>query len=172
MKSGRIIARGWTVNGKSKTSGIAWKFKPIPFIRFLGKYKIWKQFLNDLKLNEEHPFNIIYILGLTDDEDFTSSPEWKSLGKKKLGSKSARLPRLINRSIDEQKYDEIDKLRHYDDRISELFSYKQDILTRKLKGNLLSKYEPIFSIDRSVEKSIEKKKMLSRINSRRNYKSR
>lgn len=59
VKSNRIIARGWTVNGKSKTSGIAWKFKPIPFIRFLGKYKIWKQFLNDLKLNEEHPFNII-----------------------------------------------------------------------------------------------------------------
>ena len=61
---------------------------------------------------------------MTDDEDFTSSPEWKSLGKKKLGSKSTRLPRLINRSIDEEKYNEIDKLRHYDDRISELFSYK------------------------------------------------
>ena len=73
-------------------------------MRFVGKYKVWKQFLNDLKLNEEYPFNIINILGINDDEDFTSSPEWKSLGKKKLGAKSTKLPRLINRSVDEEKY--------------------------------------------------------------------
>lgn len=36
------------------------------------------------------------ILGLSDEEDFTSSAEWKSLGKKKIGgiSKSPKLPRL------------------------------------------------------------------------------
>ena len=51
VKSGRIIARGWTTKGKCKTSGHGWKFKPVPFVRFLGKYKVWKQFFNDLKLN-------------------------------------------------------------------------------------------------------------------------
>lgn len=104
MVSGRIIARGWTTHGKCKTSGTGWKFKPVPFIRCLGKYKVWKQFFNDLKLNEEYPFNIINILGIREDDDFTQSAEWKSLGKKKLGAKSTRLPRLINRSVDEEKY--------------------------------------------------------------------
>ena len=52
VKSGRIIARGWTTNGICKTSGHGWKFRPVPFMRFVGKYKVWKQFLNDLKLNE------------------------------------------------------------------------------------------------------------------------
>ena len=100
VKSGRIIARGWTTNGKCKTSGIGWKFKPVPFIRFSGKFKVWKQFFNDLKSNEEYPFNIIHILGLNDEDDFTQSVEWKSLGKKKIGGKPAKLPRLMNKSID------------------------------------------------------------------------
>ena len=51
-----------------------------------------------------------------------------------------KLPKLMNRSIDERKYIEIEKMRHYDDRIKNLFTYKEDILTKKLKGNLKSKY--------------------------------
>ena len=65
------MARGWTTYGKCKTSGIGWKFKPVQFIRFLGKYKVWKQFFNDLKLNQEYPFNILHILGIHEDNDFT-----------------------------------------------------------------------------------------------------
>lgn len=98
MKSGRVIARGWTTFGKCKTSGFGWRFKPIPFIRFIVKNSaIWKQFFNDIQLNNEYPFNIVNLLGLNEDEDFTSSSEWKLLGKKKTGggnSKSLQLPRL------------------------------------------------------------------------------
>lgn len=68
VNSGRILARGWTTFGKVKSSGFGWKFKPIPFIRFLIKNPlIWKQFMNDIKMNDEYPFNIIHILGLNDD---------------------------------------------------------------------------------------------------------
>lgn len=108
VPSGRIIARGWTCFGKCRVSGYGWKFKPIPFIRFFAKNpSIWKQFLNDLDLNQEYPFNIIHILGLNEEDDFTSSAEWKSLGKKKLGGKSSRFPRigqLQSKSMDEGKY--------------------------------------------------------------------
>ena len=73
VTSGRILARGWTTYGKARSSGYGWKFKPIPFIRFLIKNPaIWKQFINDIKLNDEYPFNIIHILGLNDEDDFTS----------------------------------------------------------------------------------------------------
>lgn len=52
VKSGRVIARGWATYGKCKTTGVAWKFKPVPFIRFLSKNSaIWKQFFNDITLN-------------------------------------------------------------------------------------------------------------------------
>lgn len=63
--------------------------------------------MNDLKLNEEYPFNVINILGLNDDEDFTSSVEWKSLGRRKIGSKSPKLPKLnmASKSFDEAKYE-------------------------------------------------------------------
>lgn len=55
-------------------SGFGWKFKPIPFIRFLIKNSaVWKQFFNDINLNNEYPFNIVYILSLNDEDDFTSS---------------------------------------------------------------------------------------------------
>lgn len=95
VKSGRIIARGWTTYGKCKTSGFGWKFKPIPFVRFIMKNpSIWKQFYNDICLNSEYPFNIVHILSLNDDEDFTSSAEWRSLGRKRMGGKSPRLPKL------------------------------------------------------------------------------
>lgn len=43
-------------------------------------------------------------------------------------------------------------MRHYDDRISNIFSYKQDLLTRKLKGIVHGKFEPIFKDERSEQK--------------------
>lgn len=49
------------------------------------------------------------------------------MGRKKIGnSKSPRLPRLNFgvKSVDESKLEEIEKMRHYDDRINDLFSYK------------------------------------------------
>ena len=74
---------------------------------------------------------------MKDEDDFTESAEWRSLGRKKMGgAKSTRLPRLINRSVDEEKYLELEKMRHYDDRLDGLCSYKQDLLTRKMKGKL------------------------------------
>ena len=100
VTSGRILARGWTTYGKARSSGYGWKFKPIPFIRFLIKNPaIWKQFINDIKLNDEYPFNIIHILGLNDEDDFTSRVQWKGLGRKKLGNRSNKLPK-INKSLD------------------------------------------------------------------------
>ena len=144
VPSGRIIARGWTCFGKCKVAGVAWKFKPVPFIRFLAKNpSVWKQFMNDLTLNNEYPFNIIHILGLNDDDDFTSSAEWRSLGKKKFGSKITKLPKLAqlqSRSVDQQKFMEIERLRHYDERLDDVYSYKQDLLTRKLKGLVHGKF--------------------------------
>ena len=44
---GRVIARGWVTNGKCKTEGYGWKFKPLPFVKAIAKSDhIWKQFLN------------------------------------------------------------------------------------------------------------------------------
>lgn len=37
VKSGRIVARGWVTNGKCKNSGIGWRFKPMPFVKFISK---------------------------------------------------------------------------------------------------------------------------------------
>ena len=60
-------------------------------------------------------------------------------------------------------------MRHYDDRLDGLFSYKQDLLMRKMKGNLYKDFEPIYKMDKQTEKSLEKKRMLSRINSKRSH---
>lgn len=58
-------------------------------------------------------------------------------------------------------------MRHYDDRISNIFSYKQDLLTRKLKGIVHGKFEPIFKDERSEQKLQKKKKiMMLRLNSK------
>jgi hypothetical protein len=35
--SGRIVARGWVTNGKCRSSGYGWKFKPLPFLKFIAK---------------------------------------------------------------------------------------------------------------------------------------
>jgi hypothetical protein len=65
VQSGRTFVRGWTTHGKCKVIGVGWKFKPMPFIRFLIRNPtIWKQFYTDIKLNGEYPFNITNILGL------------------------------------------------------------------------------------------------------------
>lgn len=38
-------------------------------------------------------------------------------------------------------------MRHYDDRLNDIFSYKEDILNRKMKGYIHSRFDPIFSED-------------------------
>lgn len=65
---GRVIARGWLTNGKCKTEGYGWKFKPLPFIKAIAKSDhIWKQFLNDCTLNKEYPFKMSSLLGLNEE---------------------------------------------------------------------------------------------------------
>lgn len=68
---GRIVARGWVSNGKCKSSGFGWKFKPLPFLKALARNEhIWKQFTNDLTLNQEYPIRISHILGLEEEVAF------------------------------------------------------------------------------------------------------
>lgn len=89
---GRIVARGWVSNGKCKSSGYGWKFKPLPFLKSMAKNEhIWKQFTNDLTLNKEYPLHISFILGL--DEEVTFDRVEKR-GKKVF------LPRIGHGSFD------------------------------------------------------------------------
>ena len=37
VTSGRVVARGWVTTGVCKNSGIGWKFKPFPFLKFLAQ---------------------------------------------------------------------------------------------------------------------------------------
>jgi hypothetical protein len=47
--SGRKMTRGWTTNGRCRTPGFGWKFKPMHFMRIITKSAtVWKQFHNDL----------------------------------------------------------------------------------------------------------------------------
>jgi hypothetical protein len=34
---GRVVARGWVTNGKCRSSGYGWKFKPLPFFKAIVK---------------------------------------------------------------------------------------------------------------------------------------
>lgn len=52
-KSGRIVARGWVINGRCKSITQVWRFhKVMTFFKYiLCNENIWKQFINDIKLN-------------------------------------------------------------------------------------------------------------------------
>jgi sulfur transfer complex TusBCD TusB component (DsrH family) len=64
----------------------------------------------------------------------------------------------------ESKLEEIERVRHYDDRISDIFLYKEDLLARKLKGNIPARFEAIFKEDNSKREIQRKRQMLYRLN--------
>ena len=110
---GRVIARGWATNGTCKSEGYGWKFKALPFIKSIAKNEqIWKQFLNDLTLNKEYPFKLSYILGIREGLDIYEIPD------KRGGRRGIKLPKLNHRSFDYGKLIQIERMKHYDDRIS------------------------------------------------------
>ena len=41
-------------------------------------------------------------------------------------------------------------MRHYDKKIDGLYSFKQDLLTRKMKGKLSKDFQPLYSIDQKI----------------------
>lgn len=50
---------------------------------------------------------------------------------KKSGRRGFKLPRIANGSFDYGKLTEIEKVKHYDDRISEICDYKQKLYLKK-----------------------------------------
>lgn len=129
---GRIVARGWVTNGKCRSEGYGWKFKVLPFVKSIAKNEhIWKQFTNDLALNKQYPFKLSYLLGLEEDTDLYELPD-------KKGRRGIKLPRIGHSSFDYGKLTQIEKMKHYDDRINELCDYKEKLFQKK-SGNSLNR---------------------------------
>ena len=49
----------------------------------------------------------------------------------KRGRRGVKLPMLVHRSFDYGKLTEIEKVKHYDDRINDICDYKQKLLDKK-----------------------------------------
>lgn len=115
---GRVVARGWVTNGKCKAQGYGWKFKPLPFFKSLAKNQyVWKQFVNDLQLNKEYPVRVNNILSLENDDEAYEMPE-------KTARRGIKLPRIGHTSFDYGKLTQIEKMKHYDDRINQICDFK------------------------------------------------
>ena len=65
-KSGRVVARGWVIGGKCRSTSQVCKFtKIMAFFKYvLDNENVWKQFTNDLKLNGEWPIKVSDVLNL------------------------------------------------------------------------------------------------------------
>ena len=53
----------------------------------------------------------------------------------KKGRRGIKLPRIGNRSFDYGKLTEIEKMKHYDDRINEICDYKEKLIAKKNLSN-------------------------------------
>jgi hypothetical protein len=62
-------------------------------------------------LNKEYPFKMSNLLGLDEDMDIYEMPD-------KRGRRGIKLPRIGNSSFDHGKLIQIEKMKHYDDRIN------------------------------------------------------
>lgn len=72
--------------------------------------------MNDLILNHEYPFKVSFILGLEEEVAFEKY--------QKKGAKRSFLPRIGHGSFDYGKLTEIEKVKHYDDRINDICDFK------------------------------------------------
>jgi hypothetical protein len=51
------------VSGRAKTAGYAWQFHPVFFFKYIARNAtVWKQFMHDMDLNGEIPFQIEKLL--------------------------------------------------------------------------------------------------------------
>jgi hypothetical protein len=53
------------------------------------------------------------------------------MGDKKMGKRSIRLPRIGHSSFDYGKLTEIEKVKHYDDRINDICDFKEKLYLKK-----------------------------------------
>lgn len=157
--SGRVVARGWVTNGKCNNSGYGWKFKPLPFFKFIAKnYNIWKQFINDLTLNKEYPFKLSYILNLAEE------PDTNAILEKKNGNKMIRLPKLAHSSFDYTKLTEIDKVKHYDERLNDMYEFKKRLVMGRKGGSLNKQFTQVLRDDENNDAAKKQREMLHKNN--------
>ena len=84
-----------------------------------------------MTLNKEYPFNLSFILNIPDNLDVYEAPD-------KRGRRGVKLPRIAHRSFDFGKLTEIERMKHYDDRINEICDFKEKLAVKK-SGHALSR---------------------------------
>lgn len=129
---GRNIARGWVLRGRAKSAGFSWQFPPVFFFKFIAYTpSVWKQFVHDMDLNGEIPFRVERVLEET--LGLSQEPKGKQNALLALATdrRDPKLPEI--RSMSKNKMQELGRLKHWDERITDISEFKRGVLNQRLK---------------------------------------